>query len=272
MMKNGARPTKRDKRDFDYHKSFPLKVGATTLPQEFWTDAGLTMPDQTRINTYFTPPVPALPEGCTDYTQAEVATDFASGKTIYNPEDLENVTHANAAGGYDVRQSLLAAKKLGWIKDFYRILATVPLDFFLAFQLAQYSGSPEMRSISFCTPWFPSWEAAIGRGEYLMPMPTSAELSLAFKDPEALPWHNSKLAGWKLINGYVMYGDKSWQGTSAGQGGIVFFTREVINTTMTIPGTSAFIPCDAAPASVQTIDPTIVEVIVSIIRKLLGMN
>lgn len=274
MIKNGARPTKIDHRDYDFHKTFG-SVAPASFPAEYLCDAGVTMPDQNQQNNFFNPPVPALFDGCTDYAQSEIATDLSNGTVIRNPEDLDKLTNANALGGFDIRQSITIAKnQLGWFSAFFNIRAISPLDFFDAFRLAQLSGAPEKRSITFGTPWFPSWEAACNPSvnpSGVMPMPTALELSSIKQNINSFSWHNSKLDGWTTKNGTPLYRDKSWQGNAVGDKGFVYFPREVINTVMQITGTVGFTATQMGlTGTPQTINVTVVQWIVSFMRNLLG--
>lgn len=291
MIKSGLTRPRIRHRNYDLHKSFGLAV-ATSLPAEFNTDAGVDMPDQNQINTQFIPAIPALPEGCTDYGQSELGTDLLDGKVIRNPFDLEEVTHANALGGIDIDTSLLAAKKLGWFTGFYQIKYSGILDAFDALRVAQYSVYPtEKRSITFGTPWFPSWEAkangntftvesngtfTVGSGigvpnDGILPMPSDQELAMLRANPDVFSWHNSKLSGWKTINGVPVYADKSWQGKNVGDNGWLYMPREVINVVMALPSVVAYTATNLTPTSVQTIDLSVIQTIVSFIKGLLGL-
>ena len=100
-----------------------------------------------------------------------------------------------------------------------------------------------------------------------MPMPTQEELS----NQSGIPWHDSKLDGWtnSQDGGVLTYRDSSWQGTEVG---FVYFTREVINTVMSISGTVGFTATRSTVANPVPIDTTIVEYIVSFMRNLLGLS
>jgi hypothetical protein len=263
-MRNGTKPTRINHKDYDLFKTFGM-VAVPAFPAEYFCDAGLTMPNQNQVNDQFNPPVPPMPEGCTDYAQSEIATDLKG--ELKNPAILETVTNANAKGGIDIRVSLSAAKGLGWFTAFFNIIAKAPLDYFDAFRLAQISGAPEKRSISWGTPWFPSWELAAQQGVAIMPMPTSQELA----NVATLPWHNHKLDGFTSKNGVLVYRDKSWQGSGIGENGFIFFPREVINVVMTISGTVAYTATDMDFSAPQRIDTTVVQWIVSLIRNLIGL-
>lgn len=266
-MYRGTTPTKLKHTDRDYIKSFhdDVLLGAAypTFPQEYFCDAGLTMPDQNGSG---------LPFGCTDETQADLATDLTG--IVHDPFQLEAVTHANAQGGFGIRDSLDAARKtLQWFGGYYNIQAKGKLDAFDAFRLAQSSGIPEKRSITFGSPWFPSWEYACNKAinpSAIMPMPTEQELSAIREDINVFSWHNSKLDGWTSIEGRVVYRNKSWQGNIIGDHGFVYFPREVINTVMALPGAVAYTPTNANPLSIQTIDLTFIQTWISYIRTWCG--
>lgn len=70
-IQHGTRPRLRSKKDYSYERTF-----GTTLvfPDNYNTDAGLTMPDQN---------ADGFPMGCTGYTQADIATD--EDKVVYDP-------------------------------------------------------------------------------------------------------------------------------------------------------------------------------------------
>jgi hypothetical protein len=292
MIKNGTYPNRVDHRDLDYIKSKHPRIYAgveslPNFPSEYLCDAGKTMPNQEILDSSFTPPVAPMPNGCTNETQADICTDLSNGTTIYRPDAVEAVTHANALGGIDIRTSLLAlVNSLKWIKNFFNIRATGLIDFFDAFRLAIVSGDPEKRSVSWGTPWFASWEAAaqgntfsvnadgsfrIGAGgtkQFVMPMPSPQELTMIAKNPNAFPWHNSKLDGWVLVNGSPVLRDKSWQGTGVGQNGFIAFDRATINVVMGISGAVGYTGTMEGTATPQTIDVTIVQWIVSLVLNL----
>jgi len=281
-MQNGTRPTKIDHRDFDYHKSFGSVV-PPTFPTSFSTDPGTIMPNQNAVDTAYEPPVMPQPEGCTNEATAKLATNLTNGTVIYRPDVLELITHANANGGSDLRTSLSAAVRSGWINAYFNIQA-FQLDFFDSFRLAQISGIPEMRSISWGTPWAPSWEAAFNAGVGIMPMPTQDEIIAIhqqvgtfgalhkihhwvrhklFGGIGIIPWHDSELEGYLPINGVVVYRDLSWQGTQGGDHGYAYFTREVINTIMAIPGTVAYTATRGKLPPIATISVSLYEWLIS---------
>ena len=242
-----TRPTLKHK-DLDFAKSFGT-IGVTpAFPPEFNTDAGFGMPNQN---------AEGQPNGCTNYAQAEIANDLTGKK--HNPVDLEEVTHANARGGYDIRDSLDAARKIGWFKWYFNI-QSYNLDWFDSIRYAQLMGvqARELRTVTCGLPWFPSWEAAIqgnivtknpdgsyttsggGVKSIVMPMPTQDELDAVKAGTNHFGWHDSVLNGWKTINGVLVLRDKSFQGPTIGDGGYIYFPREVINVVMNIKWAVAY--------------------------------
>jgi len=278
-IKHGARPTRIKHTDYDFlnsHRLGGVTAGDADFKDEYFADCGLWgVPNQDMLQT-FAPTgqpsfiVPAIPFGCTDYGQAGLANDLT--KTLHNPMVLDAVTNANANHGCDIRTSLDAAVKIGWIKQYFNLVAKGAIDYFDTFRVAQVVGvnSKENRSITWGTPWFPSWEQAGLKGISIMPMPTDAELAAA-RNPRdtTLPWHDSKLDGWTTKNGILVYRDESWQGEGMGEDGFIFFPREVINMVMSIPGTVAFIATLSTIPSPKTVDVTTLQWIVSILTGLM---
>lgn len=261
MVKHGARPTKIDHRDYDFKKSFGA-LKTVPFPPEYNTDAGLTMPNQDLVNNDFTPPVPALDYGCTDYTTSEVATDLLQPINLYsakNPLVIESITHANANGGGDVRQSLMAGVSVGWYSGIFNIQA-YGQDFFDAIRDAMASGGTERRSVSIGTPWFSVFEEVDSSG--ILQIPRSFNTA-------GLPWHNFKICGWKTIGGQVYLKAKSWQGPTYGDHGYCYFSRQLINNVMSIKYTAAFTATRGVLPPIQTIDTTWLQWLLSWGRSLL---
>lgn len=272
-MKNGTRPTKPDHRDYCYHQTFG-SVAPPQFPDLLNVDAGLTMPNQMVEDTEFTPPVPAIPEGCTDEAGADATTDQTG--IIHSPIDLEAITHANALGGVDIRIMLKAGIKLGWFKAFLNVRAIAPMDSFDSISLAILVGltSGEKRPVIIGTPWFNSWEIAAQAGKYLMPMPTPDEIRQVATNPDSLPWHcwiipiRESVMGQGVLN----LSGKSWQGKNVGKNGWIGFDRATMNVVMGINGSAAYSVTQSAPANIQTINLPFLQWLVSIIKNVLGIQ
>lgn len=277
-ISHGARPTRLKHTDYDFLKSHRFAGGTPEFKDEYFADAGLTMPDQNHVCSEFVPPTPPMPFGCTNFIQADLATDLT--RRMHNPLFLENITHANAKGGLDIRDSLDACTppttlkpcRLGWITQFFNVRSQGRIDFFDAFRIAQVMGvnAGEHRSITWGTPWFPSWEESINNGLRVMPMPTTQELAQIRKNFLSMPWHNSKLDGWTTNNGVLLYRDKSLQGPDIGDHGFIYFPREVINMVMSLKYTIAFTASNIGVEKPLPIDVNTVQWIVSFLRTLLS--
>lgn len=260
MIKGGAKPTQLDHRDYSAKS---LTFGTTTpFPSAYNTDAGLTMPNQDAPNPFFTPPLPPLPYGCTDYATSELATDLfepKSGAYVDNPLEVENITHANALGGADVRTALLTGKSLGWFTGIFNIQALDGQDMFDALRDAMASGGEEKRSVSVGTKWFEVFENTGTDG--IVPMPE-------FTDPN-FTWHNWKICGWETINDQVYLVGKTWQGPNYGNKGLAYFSRPLTNNLLAVPGSVAFTATSGTLPPISTISTTWLEWIISFARNLL---
>lgn len=256
-MKSGLKVPKLSHKDYDFIPSFGGISSVPVFPPEYNTDNGLGMPDQN---------ADGQPYGCTNYDTASLSTDLTG--VPRDTKTIEAVTHANASGGYNVRDSLDAGRGLNWFKWYFNIQAYAPLDWFDTLRYAQLMGVPagELRSIAVGTPWFPSWEQHALAGLSIMPMPTPEELATVAVNPGAYPWHAHKLAGWKQIAGQTMFTDKSWQGRRVGDGGWLYFPREVINVVMSLKFTVAYTPTMLAPTTIQRISLPLFDTLMSYIR------
>lgn len=252
MLKSGTKPTPVDHRDFS-HKSF----GAISVPfpASYNTDAGLWMPNQNIDNPTFN--IPALPFGCTDYTQADVANDEV-GQLEYDPLILDNKTNANASGGTDVRTALKAAVSLGWITGYFNIEA-IGQDMFDAVRDAMVSGGTEKRSVSVGSKWFPEFEMVNATG--ILPMPDF--------NGTGFTWHNYAIKGWKMINDQPYLVVKSWQGSSYGDSGWCYMSRTLFNELMSISGSVAFTTTKGVLPPISTISLSWLKWLISYARFLL---
>lgn len=260
-MKSGTGPTRTDRRDYDLLATRKHKLaGITTIPTSYSVDAGLRIPDQNAEDDSFTPPVPALPYGCTDYAQCEIMGD-EDGR-LYNPMELENITHASARGGANIREALNAVKKLYPNHPaYFAIRPSGPVDAFDAVQLAMLIASTEKRGVSVGSPYWLQWGAVGPSG--ILPPPDY--------DLEHASWHNWVIKGWKVINGTTYLTCQMLQGKGYGRGGFAYLTREVFNATMAIPGAAMFTLDKLLPGEeVQTVGSPYVQAIVNFILSLFG--
>lgn len=296
-MTSGTGPTKPRHTDYDYIKSHHAEVYAgsilpPTFPQEFFTKKDPVMPDQNASGQ---------PTGCTNFSQVMLKSILRGEKfSLDDVQKIESVTHANARGGCSIRESLDAClppnqfthpDRLGWIAQYYNIRSSGRISAFKAFQLAQISGLLEERAITFGTPWFPSWAAAMSGNKVVyrketdsfeysgggtktgrLPIPSDDELRIFRKDPMRFPWHDSVLDGFSsllpIAPGVPLYRDESWQGTNVGDNGYLYFDEATINVVESLAGTVAYTATLTPLYAPERIDLTVVQWIVSFIRKL----
>lgn len=245
-MQSGTGPTRKSHKDYSHRSFGAIQV---PFPPSYDTDSHLDMPNQE---------TDGLPYGCTDESQSEVSNDLVQAPAT-TPFELEAVTHANALGGYDVRQSLLAAKSLGWITGFFNIEA-IGQDIFDAVRDAMVSGATEKRSVSVGSKWFPEFENVDATG--ILPMPNFAGANFT--------WHNYACKGWVTIGDQVYLKMKSWQGTEYGDRGWCYMSRPLFNQLMSIPGSVAFTTTKGVLPPIQTISLDWLQWLISNARNLLG--
>lgn len=260
-MKSGLKKIARDHRDYDFVKSHKHLFGSMgTLPSSYFVEANLWCPNQ-EISQAISglPNIPAMPFGCTDYGQTDLCID--EDGQLYNPMDLEDITHANANGGTDIRTSLEATKKAFGRVAYFNIKPSGLLDSFDAVRLAMYSAQPEKRAVSVGTIWYLEWQN-VGPGG-IVQMPNVLKLDG--------PWHNWVICGWESFNGVLYLKGKSWQGPSYAAKGFHYVSREVFNSIMSVYGTAAFTLTKTKSGAIETVDMNIVATIVSFIRNLFGL-
>lgn len=283
MVQNGIQKTKRDHRDYSFHKTFgTTRFDVGSLPQEFNIDAGLWMPDQNAFG---------LPFGCTGFTQGDLIAD--QDKEIPNPAYIYDATppHDRSLG-----RSLRASFKVICDKDMLFPLLNDPtktlkprpkyfsvkpagrIDWFDAVRIAIFVNQHEFRSVSVGSPWFSEWNNA-GSGTEVVKEPNGTyTLRVApqgksgiLPAPAKYTWgvigHNWKISGWKVIDGVEYLIGKPWQGENFGDNGWVYVSREIFNKTMQVNGSSAFTVADD-DAPIKTVGWDIIEIIVSFIRDL----
>lgn len=259
-MKSGLKQTKPDRRDFDLIKTRIHKLsGVTTLTDTYCVrNKQQRIPNQQAEDTHFTPPVPPLPLGCTDYGQATVCS-YEDGE-LKNPLDLENITHANANGGTDMRTSLKAVTKV-WSNHpaYFRVLPQLGIDAFDTVRLAMLATSNEKRAVSVGSPFWLQWGAVGPNG--ILPPPDY--------DLHYATWHNWVIDGWDTLNNVTYLTCQMLQGTSYGNHGTAYITREQFNATMAVPGAMMFTIDRIMPGEqVQTVSLPFIQAIGSFLRNL----
>ncbi len=248
MIKHGTRPTYPSRKDWDFHGTFG-SIAPAEFPPEYNTDAGLTNYNQNAMG---------LPYGCTDCTSADLSTDAT--QNIKNPYDLEEVTHANALGGYDIRKSLDAAMKMGWFSAYFNVRSH-QLDAFDTLRLAILSGGLELRSVSIGTPWYPIFETVGDDGR--LNAPHTFDLTNA-------TWHNYACKGWVEKDGQPYLKIKSWQGPTYADKGFCYMSRALYNSLMMVPGSAAFTATTIKPDTIVTVDMGPIQWLLVYLKTLLG--
>lgn len=271
MIQGGYRPTT-DHRDWDFLSNhLPAGVGVPELPPTLNRPVGW-VPNQNAPDPAHN--IPALPYGCTDYTQSLLA--ISQTGSFRNPEDLENITHANANGGADIRVAFKAAISLGWFKSFYNVQAQGALDYFDAFRVCLFLGKDEGRAISVGTPWFSEFENVGSDG--ILPdvtIPPALQggffgklFSKLFGSSGTFSWHNWEIFDYKIINGQTYLCCQSLQGDTYGDHGVHYISRTLINKLMDIQYTNAFAGSQAGPVTLQpfTVNLSWTQYVLSFVR------
>lgn len=268
-MKSGYKKTYYSRKDYDLFKTKGVKFGAI-LPDSYSVYKGLRIPNQQVPDGNFTPPVPALPYGCTSYAQCELCGN--EDGVLYNPLYIESFTHSNTSGGADVRTVLDVVVKNG-VQDasgninknhpaYFAIRSAGKIDAFDAARLAMLSTSTENRGVSVGSPYWLQFRAVGPNG--ILPSP---DYNLQYAS-----WHNWIIEGWKTIDGVPYLICQMLQGDSYGDKGFVYMSREIFNATTAVPGSVMFTIDKLMPGeTIQTVDMNIVEMIVNFIRNLFSL-
>lgn len=245
-LNTGLLPIKKDHRDNSFFRTFGT-LNTNQFVDEMNVDAGLSNPNQNLPNSQFN--IPALPEGCTDYTQSELCQD--EDRILYNPILLENITHANVNGGCDIRVSLGACKTAYDHGPYYNVELSHN-DWFDSIRSAIQLNN---RSVSVGTWWFPIW---LGTGDLsITKAPNSWDTTFA-------SLHNHKICGWKTINGVTYLIDKPWIGEYR------LVPRDVINQLLSMPYSGAFTIGPLAPVT-QTVQLDYYNTLISYLRLILSL-
>lgn len=264
-LKSGARKTYKDHRDFSFHRTFGA---VTNFPAEYNVDSGFGFPDQN---------ADGLPYGCTGYTQSELGQDEDGIKYLpaytYKQTRLMEGTYDEPVG-CDIRDSLKSATIYGLQAEgeteaqallhrkgrYFNVIDPFNnMDAFDDCRNGMFLFNSEKRSVSIGVPWFPEWEGTASDG--VLPQPHDFNVSRA-------SWHNAKVSGWKLINGAPYLIVKSWQGPNYGDHGYCYIGRDLFNQVMTISGTGAFTLSKMWKNDIQYVRLTIIETLLSYMRRL----
>lgn len=251
MIGNGTRPAKHIHKEKHFHHLFGA---ADSVIPDFNLDTGFTMPDQDKDNA---------PTACTGYTVSDILTDIfkipfdpdfsyaAALKVAGDPPNTNGASfHAAMQGGValgvlPMALAHISSKSNGelFISDWANweseqkkaalsytengILNVLGNgDAFSSILSALWTGKI---AVSIGTPWFPEWSYNITNGIVQQPQLTGQYPS----------WHDWAIKGKKTINGVPYLIGKTWQGDRVGDGGWLYFSREAINTALSVEGTGA---------------------------------
>lgn len=259
-IQNGAKPLKRDSRDYSFHRTFGAVMH---FDENLDVDAKLSMPDQN---------ADGFPFGCTGYTTSEICSDF--DKSLYDPAYTYKKTllieNQETDGPCEIRDSLNSSRVYGVLpkgapwddshaaphrRGSYYLIENSS-DWFDSIRSAVLMNKS---AVSVGTPWFPEWE--ITHNGYIA--------HLINTDTTGLSWHNWKVSGWKTINGVPYLIGKTWQGSGYGDGGLAYFSREVVNRVFDIKGSCAFVLLPYTPQDVVTVKMSIYEVVIDYLQRIL---
>lgn len=256
-MKSGIKPLQPDHRNYST-KTFGGVIPFTAI---CFIDYVPNQPNQT---------ADGKPNGCTGYAQSELCQDM--DKAQYNPNYTYEKTlfmmGANEGDACDMKTSLKSTIVYGVQKPdettddqaeyhrrgaYYQVEKTTEDWFDSIRAIIQLKST----SVSIASQWYTSFEFPLSQGII------SDDFTGTFS------WHNWKCCGWKPINGQPYLIAKSWQGSSYGDNGYVYFSRSAINKLLSISGAGAFILSQYNPTNIQTIKLTIIETIISYCRRLI---
>lgn len=271
-LKSGLKPVLFNHKDLSFFKT--KKFGGTipSFPETVNVDAGIWNPDQDEPIALFTPPCPALPEGCTDFSGTDLCID--QDKVLHDPQDVENITHANADGGGSMRAGLTAAGSLWGNRQPFAVQPDIQdggvIDFFDAVRLAivlQNNAS----GVSIGSPFFPEWMTST-QSNGIMPEPNWS-LTVPGTSVSRVSWHNWNVKGWITINGVVYLICKMWIGPTWGNNGYGYISREIFTTLMEIPGCAAFNLYAPLPGETPwNIESSIKQLLLSFFYQIFGLN
>ena len=211
LKPSSKNPFKRAK-NYSYHKTFgaaPLPA----LPEEYMLVSAILNQGNT--------------EHCTAYAACAVRASELGAE--FDPEEFfrqEGVTNGSVSeSGYQLSTALTTAKNIGFkqlsdnstgykIPSYFEIDG--PYDRTDNLRSAMWLNKAEKNAGYGGTSWFSEWTYAPGG---LIPTTYSVFTGL----------HAVKVAGWKTINGVLRIGIQNSYGSSLGDNGINWFTRETFN-------------------------------------------
>lgn len=258
-MRRGLSPRKyRDNRRFSYSRTFG---SLTTIPD--FVLPQYTNPAQNQYDAYWDNQ--PLPFGCTGFAVANTAESdvkqpvnpkFTYDKTliIQNGKEGDECTLQDAfksatVWGVELKgetdQEALGHRRA----PYFEVHPDSHSDWFDALLSACYTNQ---RPVSIGTTWPMYFENVNNTGiQYYTP----------------LGWiggHAHNIIGKKTINGVEYLIDKSWNGEQWGDGGLSYFSREIINATMSIKGSDALTNRPVQPGDIQLVKLNLLQILISL--------
>ena len=241
----------------NFHKAFG---SIQTLPGDFNLDAGLTNFNQNNPNQVFG--TPAMPEGCTGMTLADIATDYfkvmcspffeytktclLENQPVGNPCDVVDVlktptVYGAQALGETTDQQALTRRMLGYSVN------PIKGSLFQGIVSAMSTGAG---SVAFAGTWYQSFEFPVNG---VIPAPKGGTSG-----------HMWKFCGLKTISGVPYLIAKPWLGPNWGDKGFCYFSESVLDSI----GGQAF---TFAPTTIQVpqVRYTVMGALLDFMRRLL---
>lgn len=270
ILANGTRPIEPHKQQRSLPRTFGT-IAASTLPDEFDTDAGLVVPDQN---------AEGRPYGCTGYTVTELGND--EDNAIYDPgfnydltREMEGTQGQDV--GCDLKDAFKSATVYGLLTKsnpgnplenrrapYYEVHPHDGLDYFDSIRSAMivaYQLDNKKHGTGNGTFWLPEW-ANPQNG--LIP-----GLYLYDGVPDHYAWHAWNFKGWMMKNGQLRLKAKMHQGPNYGEGGFAWFTRTQVNKIFAEWGTIILMQVKAEPKDIKYVKYTILETAVRLATQIL---
>jgi hypothetical protein len=263
----GLKPRKyKDHRRYSYPHTFGTVAG---IP-DFSVDPGLGRKDQNIIDPYFGNP--PLPSGCTGFGTAGIAE--ADLKQRVDPKFTYDQT-LKISGGQEgdectLQDSFTSATVYGVrLKNetdaqalthrrapYFEVHPISGQDWFDALASAAYTGN---RPVSIGTSWPQQFEIVGSDGIQ------------TYRCTSWVGGHDHNIIGKKTISGVEYLVDDSWNGTDWGDSGLCYWSRDEINTLMSVSGSDALTNRPAVAGDIQLVRLTIWQTIISYLRQWLSL-
>lgn len=244
--------------------SYPRTFGTTSVLSDCDFDTGLSNFNQNEPNQVTDDP--ALPNGCTDFARADIATNedhiiykpgFSYGKSCLianvpfgSALPLETAFKSGIVYGLQAVGETTDAQALAHRRGpYFEVHPLNGQDYFDAIWSAMLLGK---KCVSVGAPWFPE-------------MTESASISDVNLRP-ATDWHAWEACGVKTTNGIPWMKVKWWGGEPK------WFGRNAVNSLLSVSGSDCICDTDgkATPADIKTVRLNIIEVLISFYQELLN--